>query len=90
MPEPKLELSVKYLTSTQARKQLGLSRWDFDTRVERGIFPRPTYVDTVMRGNVMLKVRYFDEAWVRIARVILDNAVKVTAVKINKGQGDGP
>lgn len=78
MPEPKLELALKYLTSTQARKQLGLSRWDFDTRIERGIFPKPTYIDTVRRGNVILKVRYFDEAWVRIAHAILDNAVKVS------------
>lgn len=77
MPEPKLELATKYLTATQARKRLGLSRWQFDTRIERSIFPRPTYIDTVQRGDVTLRVRYFDEGWVRIAQAILDNAVKV-------------
>ena len=75
MPEPKYELANKYLTSTQARSELGLSRWDFDTRIDRGIFPSPTYIDTVMRGNVELKVRYFDENWIRIARAIMDNPV---------------
>jgi len=78
MPEPKLELAIKYLTATQTRKRLGLSRYQFDIRVERGIFPRPTYVDTVKRGDVTLYVRYFDEGWVRIAQAILDNAVKVS------------
>jgi len=78
MPEPKLELAIKYLTATQARKRLGLSRYQFDIRVERGIFPRPTYIDTVKRGDVTLYVRYFDEGWVRIAQAILDNAVKVS------------
>ena len=80
MPWPKLELAFKYLTATQARKRLGLSRYQFDLRVERGIFPRPTYVDTVRRGEVILHVRYFDENWVRIAQAILDNAVKVRRV----------
>ena len=74
MPEPKLELAFKYLTATQARKRLGLSRYQFDIRVERGIFPRPTYVDTVRRGNITLHVRYFDENWVSIARQILEHS----------------
>jgi len=76
MPEPKLELAAKYLTAPQARQRLGLSRFQFDIRVERGIFPRPTYVDTVKRGDVILHVRYFDENWVKIAKAILDNAVQ--------------
>jgi hypothetical protein len=74
MPEPKLELALKYLTATQARKRLGLSRYQFDLRIERGIFPRPTYVDTVKRGDVILQVRYFDENWVRVVQTILDNS----------------
>lgn len=77
MPEPKLELALKYLTATQARKRLGLSRYQFDLRVERGIFPRPTYVDTVKRGAVILQVRYFDKSWVQIAQTILDNALRL-------------
>ena len=73
MPNPKLELAFKYLTAPQARKRLGLSRFQFDIRIERGILPEPTYVD-----ENDTKVRYFDENWVRIAQAILDNV----------GQGD--
>lgn len=69
MPTPKLELALKYLTAPQARKRLGLSRFQFDIRIERGIFTRPTFVDTS-------GVRYFDENWVRIAQAILDNVVQ--------------
>ncbi len=75
MPEPKKELADKYFTATEAREKLGLSRWDFDTQIERGMLPAPTYTDTVMRGSVELKVRYFDENWLRIAKAILDNPV---------------
>ena len=81
MPEPKLELAIKYLTATQARKRLGLSRYRFDIRVERSIFPRPTYVDTVKRGDVTLHVRYFDENWVRIAQAILDSSPNTSGEK---------
>jgi len=70
MPTPKIELALKYLTATQARKILGLSRFQFDIRIERGVFPRPTLVDE----TGIQHVRYFDEDWVRIAQAILDNA----------------
>jgi len=70
MPTPKLELGLKYLTSTQARKRLGLSRFQFDLRIDRGIFPKPTYVDQ----TGIQSVRYFDENWVRIAQAILESA----------------
>ncbi len=73
MPEPKLELAAKYLTAPQARKRLGLSRFQFDVRVDRGVFPRPTYIDTVVCGGVTQNIRYFDESWVKIARAILDS-----------------
>lgn len=74
MPWPKLQLTFKYLTAPQTRERLGLSRFQFDRRIELGIFPRPTYVDTVQRGDVTLHVRYFDENWVRIARDIMDSS----------------
>lgn len=75
MPQGKLELTDKYLTSTEARTRLNLSRWDFDTRIARGLLPAPTFIDTVMRGSVELKVRYFDEHWVTVAKAIMDNPV---------------
>jgi len=64
MPTPKLELASKYLTAPQARKRLGLSRFQLDLRIDRGIFPKPTLIDS--------GVRYFDEQWVRNAQAILD------------------
>ena len=81
MPEPKMELALKYQTSTQTRKRLGLSRWQFDRRIELGIFPRPTYVDTVMRGDVKLQVRYFDEGWIGIAKAIMQEEKKTEATE---------
>jgi len=74
MPTPKLELAHKYLTAPQVRKALGLSRFQLDIRIERGIFPKPTFVDE----TGIQCVRYFDENWVRVAQTILDNAVQVT------------
>ncbi|GAI99354.1 unnamed protein product [marine sediment metagenome] len=70
MPTPKLKLAFKYLTATQARKRLGLSRYQFDHRIELGIFPQPSYIDE----TGIQYVRYFDENWVRVAQTILDNA----------------
>jgi len=84
MPWPKLDLAFKYLTAPQARKRLGLSRFQFDRRVELGIFPRPTHIDTVTSGDVTQHVRYFDENWVRIAQAILENAVNEQATGVNK------
>jgi len=69
MPNLKLELAFKYLTAPQVRKRLGLSRFQFDIRIERGILPEPTYVDKTSSPHV----RYFDENWVRIAKAILEN-----------------
>jgi len=75
MPTPKLELAHKYLTAPQVRKTLGLSRFQLDIRIERGIFPKPTFVDE----TGIQCVRYFDENWVKIAQAILENAVNAQA-----------
>ena len=69
MPNRKLELSLKYLTASQVRKRLGLSRFQFDVRLKRGILPRSTFTDVT-------GVRYFDESWVRIAQSILDSSIQ--------------
>ena len=66
MPTPKLELSAKYMTAPQVRGKLGLSRYQLDIRIERGILPQPTFVDTA-------GVRYFDEHWLRVVRAILQS-----------------
>jgi len=70
MPTPKLELAHKYLTAPPVRKRLGLSRFQLDVRIDRGIFPKPTFVDTS-------GVRYFDEQWIRTAKAILDNTIQI-------------
>ena len=70
MPTPKLELAAKYLTTTQAHKRLGLSRFQLNLRINRGIFPTPTYVDNAG----IQSVRYFDENWVERARIILESS----------------
>ncbi len=72
MPNPKLELGLKYLTAPQVRKRLGLSRFQFDIRIERGILPQPTYLDKTSSPPM----RYFDENWVRIAQAILENVAQ--------------
>jgi len=77
MPTPKLQLAIKYFTAPQVRKRLGLSRFQFDHRIELGIFPRPTYIDET--GG--MSVRYFDENWVRIAQAILENVMQREAKK---------
>ena len=68
MANRKLELALKYLTAPQVRKRLGLSRFQLDLRIQRGIFPQPTFVENS-------GVRYFDESWVKIAQTIIDNSV---------------
>ena len=70
MPNRKLELTLKYLTASQVRKRLGLSRFQFDIRLKRGIFLRPTFTDVT-------GVRYFDESWVRVAQSILDASISI-------------
>jgi len=65
MANRKLELALKYMTASQVRKELGLSRFQFDIRLKRGIFPSPTFTDVT-------GVRYFDQSWVSIAQSIME------------------
>ena len=81
MPTPKIELAHKYYTAPQARKKLGLSRFQFDVRIERGVLPAPTYVDETA-------VRFFDEEWVKESRAILkrsNSAIKRYRKPTRKG-----
>ncbi len=74
MPNRKLELTLKYLTAPQAGRRLGLSRFQFDIRLKRGVFPRPTFTDET-------GVRYFDDSWVSVAQSILDASIHNEAGK---------
>jgi len=64
MPTPKVELALKYLTIFQITERLGLSRYQVNLRIERGVLPKPTHIDE--NG-----VRYFDEEWVGGAKAML-------------------
>lgn len=69
MANRKLELALKYMTASQVRQKLGLSRFQLDIRLKRGIFPRPTFTDVT-------GVRYFDEGWVEVALSIMGSSTK--------------
>jgi hypothetical protein len=70
MPNTKLELAYKYLTAPQVRQKLGLSRFQLDLRIKRGILPAPAANDRETG------VRYFDENWVKAAQLILANSIR--------------
>lgn len=72
MPTPKLELVNVYLTATEVQKELGLSRFQLDIRIQKGILPPPTFTDN--NG-----VRYFSEGWVTIAKTMLNKRKMVSA-----------
>ena len=52
------------MTARQVREILGLSRFQLDERIRRGILPAPTLIDTT-------GVRFFDRDWVSRAQSIL-------------------
>jgi hypothetical protein len=64
MATPKLELKYKFMTATETRVILGLSRYQMDERIRRGILPSPTLIDDS-------GVRFFDQKWVDQAQDIL-------------------
>jgi len=64
MANPKLELKFKYMTAPGVRSKLGLSRYQMDERIKRGLLPKPTMVDE--NG-----VRFFDQEWLGKAKAIL-------------------
>jgi predicted DNA-binding transcriptional regulator AlpA len=63
---------MKYMTAPKVYKRLGLSRFQLDLRIRRGILPEPTF--TADSG-----VRFFDEEWVEKAQDILNNAAGAKA-----------
>ena len=61
---PRLQ-ALRYMTAPRLRKRLGLSRFQFDLRIERGVLPAPTLTD-------ITGVRYFNDQWLIVARAIID------------------
>ena len=64
MAKPNLIDSIRYMTVSQVKGELGLSRFQVNIRIAKGILPAPTQVD----GN---GVRYFDDRWLKQAKAIL-------------------
>jgi hypothetical protein len=58
------------MTAPQVRNMLGLSRYQLDERIRRGILPAPTLVDTS-------GVRFFDEDWINQARAIMEGSKRL-------------
>ncbi|GAI60648.1 unnamed protein product [marine sediment metagenome] len=54
------------MTTTDVCKKLGISEYQLRTRLAQSLFPPPTKVDGPQG------VKYFDEAWLRAARKIMD------------------
>ena len=75
MPRCKIEFLIKYLTAPVVRQRLGLSRFQLDLRISRGILPAPTFIDRDTG------VRYFDEGWLRIAKAIMENSFEAGRVR---------
>ena len=65
--------SFRYLAAAEARKKLGLSRYQFVLRIERGIFPEPTYI----RKS---GARFFDEEWVKKTQAIQNSSKRRCSV----------
>jgi len=63
--KPRIELSFRYLTAPQVRKELGLSRFQLDLRINRQLLPAPTYIDP------KTQIRYFDQDWLDAAKLII-------------------
>jgi len=65
MPTPIIELVTAYpYTATDVQKELGFSRFQLDLRIERGVLPKPTFID---KNNV----RYFSDGWLTLAKQTL-------------------
>ena len=66
MARTRVEYTDRFLSLPQVMKRLGKSRFWIMLRIERGVLPKPTFVDMTSR------VTYFSEAWIERARGILN------------------
>lgn len=74
MARPTLENVTKYRTTSEVYCLLGLSRRQLELRIERKIFPPPSFIDA--HGN-----KFFDKDWMNQVRKIQDEFK-------SKGTGD--
>jgi len=64
MPRPTITEGLKYYTSTEALEAIGLTREEFNRRLDQGVLPKPTTVNGV-------GLRLFDDAWIKKAKHIV-------------------
>jgi len=67
MAGPRIDELYRYKTLPQAAERLGLHPAKFRRRLKAGVFPPPTHVNKY-------GLRFFDEDWIRQARVILEKS----------------
>lgn len=65
MPGVTLSDRFKYHTTGAARRELGLSKEEFNRRLKQGILPPPTHVTEH-------NIRLFDDNWLQVARAIIN------------------
>jgi hypothetical protein len=65
MTRPSLSEGLKYHTAREAWEALDLTEEKFNRRLQQGILPAPTHINT--HG-----VRFFDDAWLDAARAIVE------------------
>lgn len=79
MPRPSIDYIYKYKTSTQVCDILGISSQQLLDRLKRGVLPEPTLVTET-------GTRYFDDTWLREAKIIIANGPGRQTVKANVKQ----
>ena len=67
MAGPRISELYKYMTLPQVAQRLGIHPAKLRRRLRDGIFPAPTFVNEY-------GLRFFDEEWIRKAKIILANS----------------
>ncbi len=71
MPKPKLKNMLKYFTTSQVCRKIGLSTMQLEHRLKLEILPVPTFIDPDSN------VKYFDDEWITEAQAILNKLNKI-------------
>ena len=64
MTKPTVAESIKFLTTTEAARELDISRPMMRRRIDQKVFPQPVHINE-------FNLWFFDDAWLRRARLVL-------------------
>lgn len=64
MPKPTVSESIEFFTTTDAARELDISRPMLKRRIDQGVFPPPVHINEY---NLM----FFDEDWLKRARLAM-------------------